>query len=161
MMCPLWRNVRHQQLQRYMNTNKHTAQTSRQAEAGFSAPQSGKRTSPARKTPEIAAKKAVPKASSGKAPQVQEAPAPKTVTTVEAMINVGIGNALFIRGQGDGLSWDKGLPLNCMGDSIWVWSTTHARDKVVFKLLLNDQVWANGEDVVLEAGRKLEIVPSF
>ena len=48
-----------------------------------------------------------------------------------------------------------------MDDSIWVWSTTHARDKVVFKLLLNDQVWANGEDVVLEAGRKLEIVPSF
>jgi len=74
---------------------------------------------------------------------------------------VGIGNALFIRGQGDGLSWDKGLRLNCMDDSIWVWSTTHARDKVVFKLLLNDQVWANGEDVVLEAGRKLEIVPSF
>jgi hypothetical protein len=32
---------------------------------------------------------------------------------------------------------------------------------VVFKLLLNDQVWAKGEDVVVEAGRKIEVVPFF
>jgi hypothetical protein len=32
---------------------------------------------------------------------------------------------------------------------------------VVFKLLLNDQVWAKGEDVVVEAGRKIEVVPVF
>jgi len=37
----------------------------------------------------------------------------------------------------------------------------HAREKVVFKLWLNDQVWAKGEDVVVEAGRKIELVPSF
>jgi hypothetical protein len=83
------------------------------------------------------------------------------VTVVEAKIDVGLGNTLFIRGQGDGLSWLKGVPLNCVDASTWVWSTTQAKDKVVFKLLLNDEVWARGEDVVAEAGRKTETVPFF
>ena len=42
-----------------------------------------------------------------------------------------------------------------------MWSTRHANEKVVFKLLLNDQVWAKGEDVVVDAGRKIEAVPFF
>ena len=89
-------------------------------------------------------------------------PAPtEPVTVVEAKIDVGLGNRLFIRGQGDGLSWFEGIPLNCVDATTWVWSTNHAREKVVFKLLLNDQVWAKGEDVVVEAGRKIEVVPCF
>ena len=89
-------------------------------------------------------------------------PAPaEPVTVVEAKINVGLGNQLFIRGQGDGLNWFEGVPLNCVDATTWVWSTRHAKEKVVFKLLLNDQVWAKGEDVVVEAGRKIEVVPFF
>ena len=57
--------------------------------------------------------------------------------------------------------WDKGLPLSCIDGSAWVWSTRQVKGKVVFKLLLNDQVWAKGEDVVVEAGRKIEVVPVF
>ena len=83
------------------------------------------------------------------------------MTVVEARIDVGFGNSLFIRGQGAGLSWEKGLPLKCIGGSAWVWSTKQAQGKTVFKLLLNDQVWAKGEDVVVEAGRKIELVPVF
>jgi hypothetical protein len=83
------------------------------------------------------------------------------VTVVEAKIDVGLGNTLFIRGQGDGLSWLKGVPLNCVDAKTWVWSNTQAKDKVVFKLLLNDEVWAKGEDVVAEVGRKIETVPFF
>jgi hypothetical protein len=82
-------------------------------------------------------------------------------TVVQAKIDVGFGNSLFVRGQGDGLSWDKGLPLSCIDGSVWVWSTRKVTGKVVFKLLLNDQVWAKGEDVVVEAGRKIEVVPVF
>ena len=80
---------------------------------------------------------------------------------IEAKIDVGFGNSLFIRGQGADLSWEKGLPLNCADGSTWAWSTKEARDKVVFKLLLNDQTWARGEDVVLEPGKKIQIVPAF
>jgi hypothetical protein len=83
------------------------------------------------------------------------------VTTIEAKIDVGFGNALFIRGQGDGLSWDKGTALECVNASTWVWSSNRVQDKVVFKLLVNDQVWSQGEDLVVEAGMKAEIVPAF
>jgi hypothetical protein len=80
---------------------------------------------------------------------------------VEARIDVGLGNALFIRGQGDGLTWDKGQRLECIGAGTWIWKTVQARERIVFKLLLNDMLWAQGEDLVLEAGRRLEVVPSF
>jgi hypothetical protein len=32
----------------------------------------------------------------------------KPVTTIEAKIDVGFGNNLFVRGEGPGLSWEKG-----------------------------------------------------
>jgi hypothetical protein len=87
--------------------------------------------------------------------------APEMFTEVTARIDVGLGNTLFIRGQGDGLSWDKGTPLVCKDASTWVWSTRRAKGELVFKLLLNDVTWAQGEDLVVEAGRKLEVVPGF
>ena len=80
---------------------------------------------------------------------------------IKAKVDVGLGNKLFIRGQGSGLNWFKGLPLNCVDPTTWVWSTNQMCEKVVFKLLLNDQVWAKGEDVVVEAGRTIEVVPFF
>jgi hypothetical protein len=83
------------------------------------------------------------------------------MTMVRARFDVGFGNSIFIRGQGGGLSWDRGLPLSCIDGSAWVWSTKQAEGKLVFKLLLNNQVWAKGEDVIVEAGKKIEIIPAF
>ncbi len=94
----------------------------------------------------------------------QRGSAPKPVeqtTMVVAKIDIGFGNTLFIRGRGAELSWDKGLPLKCIDGSTWAWSTTQAKDKVVFKLLLNDQVWARGDDIVVEPGKKVETAPGF
>ena len=85
----------------------------------------------------------------------------ETTTAVAAKVDVGFGNALFIRGEGDGLSWDKGTPLQCVDGSTWVWSTKRAKGKVVFKLLVNDQVWSQGQDLVVEAGKQAEVVPVF
>ncbi len=82
-------------------------------------------------------------------------------TEVAAKIDVGFGNQLYIRGQGDGLTWQKGVPLLCKDASTWVWSTRQARDTLRFKLLLNDQIWAQGEDLVLEAGKRVETSPQF
>ncbi len=83
------------------------------------------------------------------------------ITLVEAKIDVGLGNAVFIRGQGDGLSWDAGQPLTCRDASTWVWSSKQAKDSLTFKLLLNDQIWAHGEDVVVQAGSRIELAPRF
>jgi hypothetical protein len=83
------------------------------------------------------------------------------VAVVEAKIDVGLGNSLFIRGEGEGLSWEKGQPLKCIENAKWVWSAQQAKERAVFKLLLNDQIWAQGEDAVVEPGRRVEIVPRF
>jgi hypothetical protein len=83
------------------------------------------------------------------------------LTTIAADINVGLGNALFIRGEGEGLSWDKGVPLHCSSDSTWIWASADVTEKVVFKLLLNDVLWAQGDNLVVSAGKDLRTVPVF
>lgn len=80
--------------------------------------------------------------------------------TIEAKIDVGFGNALYLRGEGSGLSWNQGIPLVCVDGSTWKWSAD-VKDPVKFKLLLNDAVWAQGEDLVATPGQKVEITPSF
>jgi hypothetical protein len=133
------------------------------------------RATPARVEPTVVKAKAVTppaapvvsKAAPVKAePAAPAAPAlnnrPKEVrTTVAAKIDVGFGNSLFIRGQGDGLSWEKGLPLKCVDPATWAWSTTGAKGKVVFKLLINDEQWSQGEDLTVEAGQRAEVTPVF
>ncbi len=83
------------------------------------------------------------------------------VIVVEAKVDVGFGNKLFIRGRGAGLSWDKGAPLQCIAPSTWVWFSSQAGDQVLFKLLLNDAIWSEGEDLVAGAGKPVQVVPSF
>jgi len=81
-------------------------------------------------------------------------------TVIEAKIDVGFGNQLFLRGQGSGLSWDRGIPLECVDSKTWR-LTFPAQEKLLFKLLLNDSVWAKGEDVVVTPGQRVEITPAF
>ncbi len=105
-----------------------------------------------------------------KAPPVKKAvsaaPAPTAIPTatapitIEAKIDVGFGNRLFLRGQGAGLSWDRGTPLECVDSQTWR-LTVPAKDKLQFKLLINDSVWAKGEDMVITPGKRVELVPAF
>lgn len=83
------------------------------------------------------------------------------LTLIEAKVDVGLGNALYIRGHGDGLSWDKGQPLSPGFGGRWIWKTSKAKGKVLFKLLLNDKIWAKGNDVGVDAGKMIEVVPAF
>lgn len=83
------------------------------------------------------------------------------LTTVRANIDVGFGNSLYIRGTGDGLSWDEGTPLECIDASTWAWSTTKAGSKIEFKLLLNDTVWAQGENITVTPGDSIQTSPAF
>ena len=80
--------------------------------------------------------------------------------TIEAKIDVGFGNALYLRGEGAGLTWEQGIPLTCVDGSTWQW-TGETEKHLKFKLLLNDHIWASGEDLVAAAGQKIEITPSF
>jgi len=80
--------------------------------------------------------------------------------TIEAKIDVGFGNNLFVRGQGAGLSWERGIPLECVDSKTWR-LTVPAQDPLQFKLLINDTVWAKGEDVVATPGKRVEVIPAF
>jgi hypothetical protein len=85
---------------------------------------------------------------------------PRRTVTIEAKVDVGYGNALFLRGQGHGLSWDRGIPLTCVDGSTWKWSA-EADEKLKFKLLLNDSVWSQGEDLEAVPGETVEVAPAF
>jgi hypothetical protein len=79
---------------------------------------------------------------------------------IEAKIDVGFGNGLFLRGEGQGLSWNHGIPLTCVDGSTWKWSG-EAEGKLKFKLLLNDAVWSKGEDLVAAPGQRVQVSPAF
>jgi hypothetical protein len=80
--------------------------------------------------------------------------------TIEAKIDVGFGNNLFVRGQGEGLSWERGIPLENVDSKTWR-LTVPAKTQLQFKLLINDAVWCKGEDLVAAPGKKVEVTPAF
>jgi len=53
---------------------------------------------------------------------------------------IGIGNRLFIRGTGPGLTWEKGVPLTFVSIGKWRWETDDATAPVKFKLYKNDEI---------------------
>jgi hypothetical protein len=144
-----------------MNVTKNGRQTNRLLQTKNSRLDSIEKSLVASQVSELAKDGTHPKPTATKRQRKKTAPPAEQLTTIEARIDVGFGNSLFIRGRGAELTWDKGLPLTCINGSTWAWSTTQAKDKMVFKLLLNDQIWAKGEDIVIEAGKKLELAPAF
>ena len=49
-------------------------------------------------------------------PAVKKAAPKVVVTTITALVDVGFGNTLYLRGEGPGLSWEKGVPMKCVTD---------------------------------------------
>lgn len=75
---------------------------------------------------------------------------------------IGIGNRLYIRGDGPGLSAERGLPLQFVSIGKWRWETAEATAPVRIKLLKNDQQECPmlGE-IVLEPGHQAEVTANF
>jgi len=94
------------------------------------------------------------------APAVKAGAAKLSPTVITARIDVGFGNALFIRGEGAGLSWDAGVALDCVGGDQWSISLP-ATKHVTYKLLINDASWSLGDDFVAAAGKKVTVTPLF
>lgn len=143
------------------NMATKTNQIKKQAEPKVGQVKATKEPSLTYQVSELAEKPAGIKPTQAKSQTSHKAATAEPRTMVQAKIDVGFGNALFIRGEGGGLSWDKGQPLTCVDSTSWHWSSKPARDKVVFKLLLNDTVWAKGENVEVEPGKVLQVVPEF
>lgn len=82
-------------------------------------------------------------------------------TVITAKIDIGFGNTLFLRGEGPGLSWDAGLPMNSEGSATWSTTVTGAKSQVIFKFLVNDISWSAGEDYVVDPGSTVVLAPTF
>lgn len=92
----------------------------------------------------------------------RKTPTRKTLkTSIVAYIDVGFGNTLYIRGEGAGLSWEKGMPLENISPTEWALDISKATGTLTFKFLINDQMWAEGDDLTIEAGSKSISSPSF
>lgn len=119
-------------------------------------------------TKKVAAKKVVKKAPAKKAAALKKSPAKKAATpkkaapkkvakkvfetTLTARVDVGFGNSLYVRGEGAGLSWAKGTLLDNVSPYEWTLKTTKAKGEVEFKFLLNDEIWAEGENLNVALG---------
>lgn len=82
-------------------------------------------------------------------------------TIVAAHLDLGANNALFIRGQGAGLNWERGQPLTWIDSMTWVWSARSPREVLEFQLLLNDEVWEKGLPHFVGPGDSIELTPDF
>ena len=116
----------------------------------------------------VAAKKATKKVVAKKAP-AKKAVAPKAKTTAKkalktsiiARVDVGFGNQLYVRGTGADLSWEKGLQLENVSSYEWAFATTKAKSDVAFKFLINDELWAEGDNIIVAEGATSISSPVF
>lgn len=74
---------------------------------------------------------------------------------------IGIGNKLFIRGDGPGLSWDKGVPMQFVSIGKWGWASHDATAPVKCKLYKNDEAAALSGEVTIEPGKHVEVSALF
>jgi hypothetical protein len=106
--------------------------------------------------------------------ELDETPAGSTSGTMERALSsdgatrllvtayIGIGNRLYIRGNGAGLSWDKGVPLQFVSIGKWRWETNEAGAPVQFKLYKNDEVECSALGAQsLEPGHQQEVTAAF
>ena len=82
-------------------------------------------------------------------------------TRLLATAYIGIGNKLFIRGEGPGLSWDKGVPMQFVSIGKWGWATNDALLPVRCELYKNDETAALTGEVVLDPGKHVEVTALF
>ena len=83
------------------------------------------------------------------------------VTTINARIDVGFGNALFLRGEGPGLSWEKGLAMECVENDLWRIALAESARAYTFKFLINDTTWSAGPDFTAACGTSVTLTPEF
>ena len=82
-------------------------------------------------------------------------------TTITALIDVGFGNTLWLRGDGPGLSWERGVVMDCVADDQWSITIPNASAPIVFKFLVNDLSWCVGDDYVVQPGASISVQPTF
>ncbi len=74
---------------------------------------------------------------------------------------IGIGNKLFIRGDGLGLSWNKGAPMQFVSIGKWGWATHEANGPFRVRLYKNDKLASLGGEIILVPGHQTAVTALF
>ena len=93
-------------------------------------------------------------------PAAVESNPKQLVSIIEVKMDAGFGNAFYVRGEGAGLSWESGVVMKNIDSTTWRWSK-ETKGMISFKVLLNDRIWALGEDLVVPPGEKVVVKPEF
>jgi len=83
------------------------------------------------------------------------------VSRVTITYDSGWGNTIYIRGEGGGLSWEKGIAMVNVTADVWEWKTCQQFDIGSFKVLINDAEYESGENHVLIYGGEVRYSPKF
>lgn len=83
----------------------------------------------------------------------------QTRISVHALI--GIGNKPYLRGDGPGLSWERGVAMDFVEIGKWEWKTMRAHAPFKYQVWLNDQKKAEGEPQIVEPGIGASVSPRF
>ena len=110
---------------------------------------------PAKKASAEVAKKAAKKVAK------KPAASKRSKTVIEATIDIGFGNLLYIRGDAPGLSWRRGVPMDCKGADSWSVSMSDTNSAFEYKVLINDIHWAVGGNNIAQPGVTSTTEPSF
>lgn len=95
------------------------------------------------------------------APAVKPVASKPVLTTITARVDVGFGNALFLRGEGAGLSWEQGIAMDCVANDLWRVVLAESARSHTFKLLINDVTWSTGPDFSAACGTSVMLTPEF
>lgn len=82
-------------------------------------------------------------------------------TRIVVKYDVGFSNALYLRGKGANLSWDKGVLLKNTRSDEWVWETDVPFTNCEFKVLINDEQYEIGDNHPLNCGATVQYTPKF
>lgn len=95
------------------------------------------------------------------APAVKPVASKPVSTTIKARVDVGFGNSLYLRGEGPGLSWDKGFLMQNTGADLWQVVLAESARAYTFKFLVNDITWSTGPDYTAACGTSVTLNPEF
>lgn len=82
-------------------------------------------------------------------------------TTLVATAFIGASNRLYLRGEGPGLSWEEGVPMQFVEIGKWSWTTTDATGPIQVQVYKNDQEADRSGVMTVEPGQKLSLRPEF
>jgi|TARA_B110000037_G_scaffold65447_1_gene79809 hypothetical protein len=100
----------------------------------------------------VAKKVAVKKTVAKKTPAKKAISSKASKTVVVANFDVGFGNMLYLRGDAPGLSWKKGVPMDCESANSWSITMSGVKDTFEYKVLINDIHWAIGGNNLAKPG---------